>query len=65
MIELGDPLFALKEERASQTRFSREHKNVILEEEENHDRTGDPLFALNEERINSSLKTTKQNQICR
>ena len=23
----------------SQTRFSREHKNVILEEEENHDRT--------------------------
>ena len=24
----------------SQTRFSREHKNVILEEEENHDRTG-------------------------
>ena len=25
---------------AFQTRFSREHKNVILEEEENHDRTG-------------------------
>ena len=25
--------------RTSQTRFSREHKNVILEEEENHDRT--------------------------
>ena len=24
----------------SQTRFSREYKNVILEEEENHDRTG-------------------------
>ena len=28
---------------ASQTRFSREHKNVILEEEENHDRTGRPV----------------------
>ena len=27
----------------SQTRFSREHKNVILEEEENHDRTGRPV----------------------
>ena len=27
-------------EHASQTRFSREHKNVILEEEENHERTG-------------------------
>ena len=26
-------------QRASQTRFSREHKNVFLEEEENHDRT--------------------------
>ena len=30
-------------QRASQTRFSREHKNVILEEEENHDRTGRPV----------------------
>ena len=29
--------------RASQTRFSREHKNVILEEEENHDRTLRPV----------------------
>ena len=28
---------------ASQTRFSREYKNVILEEEENHDRTGRPV----------------------
>ena len=27
---------------SSQTRFSREHKNVILEEEENHDRTEKP-----------------------
>ena len=27
----------------SQTRFSREHKNVILEEEENHDRTERPV----------------------
>ena len=26
---------------------------------------GDPLFAPNEERLNSSLKTTKQIQICR
>ena len=48
----------------SQTRFSREHKNVILEEEANHDRTGDPLFVLKEERINSSSKTMKQNQNC-
>ena len=30
-------------QRASQTRFSREHKNVIFEEEENHDRTGRPV----------------------
>ena len=30
-------------QRASQTRFSREYKNVILEEEENHDRTGRPV----------------------
>ena len=29
-------------QRASQTRFSRECNNVILEEEENHDRTGRP-----------------------
>ena len=28
---------------AFQTRFSREHKHVILEEEENHDRTGKPV----------------------
>ena len=31
---------------ASQTRSSREHKNVILEEEENHDRTGRPVVCL-------------------
>ena len=30
-------------QRASQTRFSREYKNVNLEEEENHDRTGRPV----------------------
>ena len=30
-------------QRASQTRFSREHKHVILEEEENHDRTEKPV----------------------
>ena len=30
-------------QRASQTRFSREHKNVILEEEENPDRMGRPV----------------------
>ena len=30
-------------QRASQTRFSREYKNVILEEEENHDRTERPV----------------------
>ena len=28
---------------AFQSRFSREHKHVILEEEENHDRTGRPV----------------------
>ena len=28
---------------ASQSRFSREHKHFILEEEENHDRTGRPV----------------------
>ena len=44
---------------ASQTRFSRERKNVILEEE-NHDRTGRPVVCPQ-----GGLKTTKQNQICR
>ena len=29
-----------------QSRFSREHKHVILEEEENHDRTGKPVVCL-------------------
>ena len=33
---------------ASQTRFSREHKNVILEEEENHDRTGRQVVCFQE-----------------
>ena len=28
---------------AFQSRFSREHKHVILKEEENHDRTGKPV----------------------
>ena len=28
---------------AFRSRFSREHKHVILEEEENHDRTGQPV----------------------
>ena len=45
-----------------QSRLSREHKHVILEEEENHD-----MFALNEEQghSNSSLEMTKQNWNCR
>ena len=43
-MERRDPLFALNEEaHASQTRFSREHKNVILEEEENHERSWRPV----------------------
>ena len=29
--------------KAAKSRFSREHKHVILEEEENHDRTGKPV----------------------
>ena len=37
-------------QRASQTRFSRECKNVILEEEENHDRTGRPVVCSQSER---------------
>ena len=31
---------------AFQSRFSREHKNFIVEEEENHDRTGEPRCLL-------------------
>ena len=67
MIERGDPLFALKEERTRlkhvslvNTRMSFwKRKKITIERR-------DPLFALKEERINiSSLKTTKQNQICR
>ena len=48
-----------------QSRFSREHKHVIIAEEEIHDRTGTHLlFALNEEQShsNSPLETTKQNR---
>ena len=36
-------LFLQRGAHAFQSRFSREHKNVILEEEENHDRTGRPV----------------------
>ena len=51
---------------ASQTRFSREHKTVILEDEENHDRTVRPVVCPQRGGLNiSSLKTTKQNQNCR
>ena len=47
--------------QASQTRFSREHKNVILEEEENHDRPvvcpqGEAhQFAIEEDEAESDL----------
>ena len=49
---------------ASQTRFSREYKNVILEEEENHDRTvrpvvcpqrGAPQFVIEDDEAESDL----------
>ena len=49
---------------ASQTRFSREHKNVIVEEEENHDRTLTPVvcrqggahqFAIGDDETESEL----------
>ena len=43
MIERGHPLFALGKTHEFQSRFSREHKHVIFEEEENHDRTGKPV----------------------
>ena len=45
---------------------TREHKNVILEEEITIERRH-PLSALKEEQghSNSSLKPTKQNRICR
>ena len=39
MIEQGRPLRT----HEFQTRFSCEHKHVIIEEEENHDRTGTPV----------------------
>ena len=64
----GTPLFCPRARAHEfQSRFSREHKHVILEEEENYDRTGNPLFALNEAQghSNSSLETTKQNRNCR
>ena len=44
-----------------QSRFSREHKHVIIEEEEIHDRTETPVVWHS----NSSLETTKQNRFCR
>ena len=59
MIERSNPLCAFKKEH---TRSFREHKYVILEEEELHDRTGQLVVCLNEEQghSNSSLETTKQ-----
>ena len=42
-----------------------ESQTLLSAQAEKYDRTERPLFALKEERINSSLKTTKQNQICR
>ena len=39
---------------ASQTRFSREHKHVIIEEEENHDRTVRPVVWPQRETHHSS-----------
>ena len=52
---------------AFQSRFSCEHKHVILEEEKITIERGNPLFALNEaqEHSNSSLVTMKQNRNCR
>ena len=46
-----------------QSRFSREYKHVIFEEEKITIERVNPLFALNEEQghSNSSLETTKQN----
>ena len=43
MIERRDPLLAFKEERTRLKHVSCEYKNVILEDEENHDRTGRPV----------------------
>ena len=47
MIERGDPLYAENTSRSSNqeidTRFSRDCKNVNLEEKANHDRTGRPV----------------------
>ena len=66
MTERGNPLCALKEERTrlkhvslvnTRTSFW-EKKKITIER-------GDLLFTLNEEHSNSSLGTTKQNQICR
>ena len=44
MIERRSPLFAIGQEHTNfKPRFSREHKHVILEEEENRGRTGKPV----------------------
>ena len=51
-----------------QSRFSRENKHVIIEQEEEiHDRTVKPVVCPQREQgySNSSLETTKQNRICR
>ena len=42
-------------QRESQTRFSRECKNVILEEEENHDRGAPQHFVIDNDETESDL----------
>ena len=58
-----DVLASTASESPGKTR--RESQTLLSAQAEKYDRTERPLFALKEERINSSLKTTKQNQICR
>ena len=45
--------------QASQKRFPREHKTVILEEEENHDRTGRPVVCPQGEAHQCVIKDTE------
>ena len=52
-------------QRASQTRFSREHKNVILEEEENHDRTKRPVVYPQGGAHQFVIEDDEENQNCR